>query len=53
MTGAIVLAAGRGERYGGFKQFDVIDGVAIVELTIESIKPFCDDIVVAIAAPAI
>ena len=46
-TGGIVLAAGIGERYGGYKQFDTIDGIAVVELAFENLKGFCDEIRVA------
>lgn len=48
MVGGIILAAGKGERYEGFKQFEKIQGGKVFEHTIESLGPFCDDMVMAI-----
>jgi len=43
--GAIILAAGSGERYGGIKQLDVINGATVLEWTIRRTVPHVDEIV--------
>lgn len=48
MIGAIILAAGRGERYGKQKQFETVNGKPIIQYAIESVKSFCDDMVVVL-----
>jgi len=45
---AIVLAAGKGERFGGPKQFLKVDGKEIVQYTLESVAPWVDGIVLVL-----
>jgi len=42
MTGAIILAAGKGTRFGSWKQFEMVEGKSILNYAIESYLPFVD-----------
>lgn len=43
-----MYAAGSGRRFGGFKQFERIDGVRLVDRCIDALRPLCDGIVVVL-----
>ena len=47
----IVVAAGSGRRYGGPKQFEVLDGRRVVDRSVATARQVCDG-VVAVVAPA-
>jgi 2-C-methyl-D-erythritol 4-phosphate cytidylyltransferase len=47
---AIVVAAGRGERFGGPKQRQVIDGRTVVERSVAAACAACDGVVVVLPA---
>ena len=47
-TWAIVVAAGRGERFGGAKQHEVIAGRRCVDWSIEAASAACDGVVVVV-----
>ncbi|MBV8949391.1 MAG: NTP transferase domain-containing protein, partial [Actinobacteria bacterium] len=38
----IVVAAGRGQRFGGAKQFAALDGVPLVERAVTTAAAVCD-----------
>jgi len=42
-----VLAAGTDERYGGCKQFEMFGEKTVLEITLDIIRPMCDQIVIA------
>lgn len=47
-TWAIVVAAGRGERFGGPKQFEVIAGRRVLDWSIDAAGGACDGVVVVV-----
>jgi 2-C-methyl-D-erythritol 4-phosphate cytidylyltransferase len=47
-TWAIVVAAGRGDRYGGPKQLEVINGKRCVDWSIDDARATCDGVVVVV-----
>ena len=49
-TWAIVVAAGRGARYGGPKQYDVIGGMTVLARSVAQARGACDGVVVVVAA---
>ncbi len=46
----LVLAAGRGERFGGAKQFTELDGVSLVERSLTLARSVCDRICLVVPA---
>lgn len=48
MTGAIILAAGNGSRFGGYKQFEKVNGKQIIDHTIDIYKDVVDEMVVVL-----
>ncbi len=50
MTGAIILAAGNGSRFGGYKQFEKVNGKQIIDYTIDIYKDVVDNLIVVIPA---
>jgi len=46
---AIVVAAGRGTRYGGAKQYDSIAGRTVLERSVAAARDACDGVVVVVA----
>lgn len=44
----IILAAGRGLRFGGFKQFVELDGRQLVDRSVDATASVCDDVVVVV-----
>jgi 2-C-methyl-D-erythritol 4-phosphate cytidylyltransferase len=49
-TWAIVVAAGRGARYGGPKQYDLIGGMTVLERSVALARAACDGVVVVVPA---
>jgi len=49
-TWAIVVAAGRGARYGGPKQYDRIGGKTVLERSVAAARAACDGVVVVVPA---
>ena len=49
-TWAIVVAAGRGARYGGPKQYDVIGGRTVLARSVALARAACDGVVVVVPA---
>jgi 2-C-methyl-D-erythritol 4-phosphate cytidylyltransferase len=49
-TWAIVVAAGRGARYGGTKQYDVIGGRTVLQRSVALARAACDGVVVVVLA---
>ena len=49
-VGAVVVAAGRGDRYGAAKQFLVLDGVRLVDRAVAACAAVCDAVVVVLPA---
>lgn len=47
-TGAVVVAAGRGDRFGGPKQFLVLDGERLVDRAVAICRRHCDEVVVVL-----
>jgi 2-C-methyl-D-erythritol 4-phosphate cytidylyltransferase len=47
-TWAIVVAAGRGDRFGGPKQFEVIAGRRVLDWSIDAARSACDGVVVVV-----
>lgn len=47
-TWAIVVAAGRGERYGGSKLHEVVNGKRIVDWSVDDATAACDGVVVVV-----
>lgn len=45
---AVVLAAGRGERFGRPKQFERVDGIRLVDRAVDVVRPHVDGIVLAL-----
>ena len=45
---AIVVAAGRGERFGGPKQRELIDGRSVVDRSVSTAREACDGVVVVL-----
>lgn len=45
---AVVLAAGRGERFGRPKQFERVDGIRLVDRAVDIVRPHVDGIVLAL-----
>ncbi len=43
-----MYAAGSGRRFGGYKQFERIDGVRLVDRCVDALRPLCDGIVVVL-----
>ena len=50
---AIVVAAGSGRRFGGPKQFEVLEGQRIVDRSVAVLRAHCDGVVVVLAAEVI
>jgi 2-C-methyl-D-erythritol 4-phosphate cytidylyltransferase len=50
IVGAIVLAAGRGDRFGGGKPFAVVAGQRLVDRAVELVTPQCGPPVLALPA---
>ena len=48
MIGAIILAAGNGSRYGGYKQFEKVNGKQIIDYTIDIYKDIADKMVIVL-----
>lgn len=46
---AVVVAAGSGRRFGGPKQFELLDGVRVVDRSVDLLRAACDGIVVVMA----
>ena len=46
---AVVVAAGSGRRFGGPKQFEVLDGVRVIDRSVALLRPVCDGVVVVVA----
>lgn len=46
MIGAIILAAGNGSRYGGYKQFEKVNGKQIIDYTIDIFKNIVDNMII-------
>lgn len=49
-VGAVVVAAGRGDRFGGAKQFLVLHGVRLVDRAVVACAAVCDQVVVVLPA---
>lgn len=49
-VGAVVVAAGRGDRFGAAKQFLVLDGVRLVDRAVAACGAVCDEVVVVLPA---
>jgi len=47
-TGAVVVAAGRGDRFGGPKQFLRLDGERMVDRAVAACRRHCDEVVVVL-----
>ena len=47
-TGAVVVAAGSGDRYGGPKQFLELGGVRLVDRAVAACRRHCDEVVVVL-----
>jgi 2-C-methyl-D-erythritol 4-phosphate cytidylyltransferase len=47
-TAAVVLAAGRGERYGQPKQFELIDGATLVDRAVATAQAVCDVVILVL-----
>jgi 2-C-methyl-D-erythritol 4-phosphate cytidylyltransferase len=47
---AIVVAAGRGARFGGAKQHGVLEGRSVLERSVDAARAACDGVVVVVAA---
>lgn len=50
ITAAVVLAAGKGERFGRRKQFELIDGVALVDRVLATAQHVCDHVILVLPA---
>lgn len=48
MTGAVVLAAGRGQRFGRPKQFETIAGYSLVDRVVATAAATCDHVVLVL-----
>ena len=49
-VGAVVVAAGRGDRFGAAKQFLVLDGTRLVDRAVAACAAVCDAVVVVLPA---
>lgn len=49
-VGAVVVAAGRGDRFGEAKQFLVLDGERLVDRAVAACAAVCDEVVVVLPA---
>ena len=49
---AIVVAAGRGERFGGPKQLEVVAGKRVLDWSVEAARAACDGVVVVVPSGA-
>src|SRR3954470_3768432 len=47
-TWAIVVAAGRGERFGGPKQYEVVAGKRVLDWSVDDARAACDGVVVVV-----
>ncbi len=47
-TAAVILAAGRGRRFGRFKQFEEIDGETLVDRVVATASAVCDLVIVVL-----
>lgn len=50
---AVVVAAGTGRRFGGAKQFEVLDGVRVIDRSVAACRSVCGGVVVVVAPEAI
>lgn len=51
MVSAVILAGGRGRRFGKFKPMQILLGKPMVEWVIERMREFADEIVVSVSEP--
>ncbi|MBM3660874.1 MAG: bifunctional 2-C-methyl-D-erythritol 4-phosphate cytidylyltransferase/2-C-methyl-D-erythritol 2,4-cyclodiphosphate synthase, partial [Actinobacteria bacterium] len=51
-VGAIVVAAGRGDRFGAAKQFLELDGVRLVDRAVDGCRAVAEVVVVVVPAGA-
>ena len=50
ITAAVVLAAGKGERFGRRKQFELIDGMTLVDRVVATAQHVCDHVILVLPA---
>jgi 2-C-methyl-D-erythritol 4-phosphate cytidylyltransferase len=49
-VGAVVVAAGRGDRFGAAKQFAAVGGARLVDRAVDACRAVCDEVVVVVPA---